>query len=276
MTSQISYNQAGNDTIFGIPAVAERLADAARGVTLERFRDASLTATNKAERGFDPVTVADRDCESVMRKMLEVFRPDDGILGEEFGERPSRSGLTWVLDPIDGTRAFMSGAPTWGVLIAVQDDTGPVFGVIDQPHIGERFLGGMGTALLKGRDGSRQLETRAPRPLEQSTLFTTFPEIGTPDEHAAFRRVADRVRLTRYGMDCYAYALLALGQIDLVIEAGLQAYDIAAPIAVVEAAGGLVTDWKGKPVHHGGAAVAAANPEIHAEALELLQDHKGG
>lgn len=249
---------------------AHLLADAARVETLRLFRDPSVKPDNKLDAGFDPVTQADRDSELAMRKVLAAERPDDGIFGEEFGQSAGSSGLTWILDPIDGTRAFMSGATSWGVLIAVADDTGPIYGIIDQPYIGERFEGGFGLSQLTNRDGVRPLAVRRDVALDQATLMTTFPEIGTADEAASFRRVADRVRLTRYGLDCYAYALLAAGQIDLVIEAGLQSYDIAAPIAVIEAAGGIVTNWQGGPAHQGGQVLAAATPQLHAEALALL------
>ena len=145
-----------------------------------------------------------------------------------------------------------------------------LYGIIDQPYIGERFEGGLGRALVKGPMGEAQLGVRAARPLAQSLLFSTFPEVGTPEEGAAFRRVAAKAKLVRYGTDCYAYALIAAGQIDLVIEAGLQAYDVQAPIAVIEAAGGIVTDWQGRPALEGGQILAAASREGHAEALALL------
>ncbi|MBS0565756.1 MAG: histidinol-phosphatase [Proteobacteria bacterium] len=249
---------------------AHALADAARVETLAHFRRPGLSADNKLAGGFDPVTVADRNAEARMRALLAEMRPDDAILGEEFAERAGTSGLTWVLDPIDGTRAFLSGAPTWGVLIAVDAGDGPILGLIDQPHIGERFVGGLGQAVLSGPRGTVDLKTRAPVPLSQAILFSTFPEIGSSAEEAAFRDLSARVRLTRYGADCYAYALVALGQIDLVVEAGLQPYDVQAPIAVIEAAGGIVTDWRGGPAHRGGRVLAAANPAIHAEALAIL------
>ncbi|MBF9034251.1 histidinol-phosphatase [Rhodobacterales bacterium HKCCE2091] len=251
-------------------ATAHRLADAAREATLKHFRSDGLSADNKDLRGFDPVTAGDRECEAAMRAILAEIRPDDGILGEEAEAVPSKSGLTWVLDPIDGTRAFLAGTPTWGVLIAVSDDGGPLYGLIDQPHIGERFEGGFGRATVTGPHGTRPLRTRHGRNLSDAILFTTFPEVGTDTDRRGFEAVRDRVRLTRYGLDCYAYALVAAGHVDLVIEAGLQAYDVAAPIAVIEAAGGVVTDWSGGPVHDGGRALAAASPEIHAEALKIL------
>jgi histidinol phosphatase-like enzyme (inositol monophosphatase family) len=181
--------------------------------------------------------------------------------------------LTWVIDPIDGTRAFICGAPTWGVLIALSDETGPIYGLIDQPYVGERFEGGFGRANLTGPAGQTALRTSSSTRLSEAKLFTTFPEVGTTADRKGFDTVAEQVRLVRYGMDCYAYALVALGQVDLVIEAGLNSYDIQAPIAVIEAAGGIVTDWAGGPVHEGGRAVAAANKTLHAEALELLKPY---
>lgn len=205
-----------------------------------------------------------------MRSVLAELRPEDAILGEEGGGQDGLSNFTWVLDPIDGTRSFMSGVPTWGILVAVSDDRGPIYGIIEQPYMGERFVGGLGEASLTGPRGSFPLRVRENRPLADSILFTTFPELGSPAEAKAFADVAQRVRLTRYGLDCYAYAMLALGQIDLVIEAGLHAYDICAPIAVIEAAGGIVTDWQGRPAHAGGRVLAAAGRQQHEAALEIL------
>jgi histidinol phosphatase-like enzyme (inositol monophosphatase family) len=251
-------------------STAAELADAARAATLLHFRSDGLTADNKEAARFDPVTVADRLSEQKMREILARRRPLDGILGEEFAPVLGTSGLTWVLDPIDGTRGYLSGTPTWGVLISVRDADGVVYGVIDQPYIQERFEGGLGRAEVNGPMGRRLLKTRSPRDLSEAILFTTFPEVGTAAEAQAFRRVAPSARLVRYGMDCYAYALIAAGQIDLVIEAGLQAYDVQAPIAVIEAAGGIVTDWQGRPCLNGGQVLAAANRDIHAQALALL------
>lgn len=257
-----------------IRAVAHRLADAARAAILPHFRSSALSADNKADdQYFDPVTVADRASEEAMRAILAQERPNDGILGEEFDDVAGTSGLTWVLDPIDGTRGFVAGTPTWGVLIAVSSGEGPLYGIIDQPYIGERFEGGGGVAQSVGPLGTHPLAARTGRALSDATVFTTFPEVGTPSEGRAFHAVANQARLVRYGCDCYAYALLAAGQLDLVIEAGLAAYDIQAPIAVVEAAGGIVTNWEGAPAHHGGRALAAATPELHAEAMAILQAH---
>lgn len=259
-----------NDEVL---AFAHRLADVAKTETLKYFRGDALEMTSKEVDGFDPVTAADRAAEEVMRALIETERPQDGILGEEYGIKDSENGLTWVLDPIDGTRAYISGAPTWGTLIALHDGTAPVLGIIDQPYIGERFFGMAGLARYTGPLGERNMRVATTKRLEDAIIFTTFPEVGDPTERDAFHDVAGRCRLTRYGMDCYAYGLLAAGQIDLVIEAGLAPYDIQAPIAVIEAAGGMLTDWSGKPVDQGGRSLAAATPELHAAAMEILKAH---
>lgn len=251
--------------------VALELADVAGAAVLPHFRKAGLAIDTKGGSGFDPVTEADRAAEMAMRAHLARRRPEDAILGEEVGATPGISGLTWVLDPVDGTRAFLSGTPTWGILIALSDDSGPRLGVIDQPWTGERFVGTPDGAWSDGPRGRQPMTARAPRPLSEAILFSTFPEIGTPAERAAFGALSERCRLTRYGLDCYAYALVAAGQIDLVVEAGLHPYDIHAPIAVIEAAGGVVTDWQGRAAHGGGRVIAAANRQIHAEALALLR-----
>lgn len=263
---------AGYDSglVADLVATAHLLGDAARKATLLHFRKPGLSADTKEEARFDPVTVADRLSEERMRAILAQRRPNDGILGEEFGPVEGTSGLTWVLDPIDGTRGYLSGTPTWGVLISVADISGPLYGLIDQPYIQERFEGGFGIARVVGPMGEAALRCRPARDLSEAIVFTTFPEVGTPAEGAAFARVGSRARLVRYGTDCYAYALIAAGTIDLVIEAGLQAYDVQAPIAVIQAAGGVVTNWQGGPCHMGGQVLAAANVQIHAQAMALL------
>ena len=250
--------------------VARQLADAAKGPTLAHFRTVGLAVDNKYEVGWDPVTEADRQAETAMRRVLARHRPNDGILGEEFDPVSGTSGLVWVLDPIDGTRSYVCGSPVWGTLVAVADAEGPLYGIVDQPYIGERFEGGFGEARLRWRNGSRRLATASTKLLEEATLFTTLPEIGSAAERESFLRLAARMRLVRYGLDCYAYALLASGHIDLVVEAGLKPYDVNAPIALIEAAGGCATDWRGGPAHGGGTLLAAANSDLHSAAMEML------
>lgn len=252
--------------------VANRLADAARLAVLRHFRKAGLEAGNKLAGGFDPVTAADREAERAMRDLLAELRPDDGVTGEEHANTTGSSGLTWVLDPVDGTRSFICGAPVFGVLIAVNQGEGPQLGVIDQPWTGERFIGAKAAGIAEMRRGDERypLKTRQCAALSEATLLTTFPEVGTAREREGFQAVSAKTRLTRYGLDCYGYALLALGQVDLVIEAGLQPYDVQGPIAVIEAAGGVVTNWRGGPAHQGGQVIAAGDPALHRKALELL------
>ena len=261
--------QLSSDDQNHIIATAHRLADAARFAILPHFRT-SLTAQNKDASGYDPVTIADRAAEQAMREILAELRPQDGIIGEEFGTSQGQSGIDWILDPIDGTRAFICGAPTWGVLIGVAIEGHVVYGIVDQPHIGERFEGGFGRAQLSGPHGEMALATRAARPLDQSVIMTTFPEVGTASERACFEHLAQRCLLVRYGMDCYAYMLLALGQIDYVMEAGLNSYDIAGPIGVIEAAGGVVRSWSGCTAVGGGRVLAASNQEMLDQALRSL------
>jgi histidinol phosphatase-like enzyme (inositol monophosphatase family) len=222
------------------------------------------------------VTAADRDAERAMRALLDLRRPDDSVFGEEEAGKQGTSGLTWVLDPIDGTRAFISGLPVWGTLIALDDGSRGRIGLVDQPYIGERFVGIIGNARVEawmtGPAGRLPLRTRPCAGLNEATVFTTDPFLFTAAESEAFRAVRTRARLTRYGTDCYAYALVALGCVDLVIESGLAAYDIAAHVPIIEAAGGRVTDWQGHCCRWGGRAVAAGSPEVHAAALQILSE----
>ena len=250
---------------------ANAMADAARDVILSHFRSNSLVSENKSLHSFDPVTDADKDAEKVMIGELKKRRPNDGVLGEEFGELNGESLYRWVLDPIDGTRAFIAGAPTWGVLISIEKiGAGPIFGIIDQPYIGERFFGGLGLAEYKNLNESIKLKTSNVEEIENAILLSTFPEIGTEKDRKAFERVSKNAKLTRYGLDCYGYALVAMGTADLVIEAGLSIYDIQAPACVIEAAGGVVTNWDGKPASEGGRIIAASNEKLHKKALERL------
>ncbi len=263
--------------LSNLQELAGRMADVAGVAALTHFRTARLTADNKAGIGdFDPVTVADREAEAEMRKILSVERPDDGVFGEEHGKTSGTSGLTWVLDPIDGTRAYISGLPTWGVLIGLDDGSEGRIGVVDQPFTGERFIGindgADSRAFFGHRDTQTSISTRACSTLREATLMTTDEALFDPAEGAAFAKIREAAKLTRYGMDCYAYAMVAMGQIDLVIETALEAYDIAAPAALVRAAGGVVTDWKGNDCRWGGQVIAAGDAKVHEAALEILAE----
>ncbi|MGG7567233.1 inositol monophosphatase family protein [Rhodovulum sp. DZ06] len=264
--------------------VLHALADAARAPALRHFRNPELAADNKDAAGYDPVTAADRETEDAMRAVLAGLRPDDGILGEERGASEGTSGLRWVIDPIDGTRAYVIGAPTWGVLVGLRDDTGGAprarLGAMDQPWTGDRFWGDGRSAWaarpgLDGpaggpTDGPRRIRASGCTALADARICSTFPEVGSKAEGAAFAALAARCRLTRYGLDCTAYALLAAGCVDLVVEAGLNAYDIMPLLPIIEGAGGVVTTWAGGPALDGGRVIAAATPALHAAALELL------
>ena len=253
--------------------LAERLADAARDPALRFFRSSGLLIDNKhaATGGFDPVTEADRAVETAIRDILAHERPQDAIFGEEHGRSGGDSGLTWVLDPIDGTRSYMSGLPTWGVLIAVHDGARPIVGVMDQPFTGERYAAASGLGARYARAGAATAcAVRPCAELSQAVMMTTDPRIFTAEEAPLYRAVESRVRLARYGADCYAYCLIAAGQIDLVVESGLSAYDVQALIPIIEQAGGVMTDWRGGPCDQGGRVLACGDRRIHAQAMALL------
>jgi histidinol phosphatase-like enzyme (inositol monophosphatase family) len=251
-------------------AFANRLADAAGAVIRPYFRQ-RLEVTNKDKNAFDPVTEADRLAEDAMRALIRAERPADAILGEEHGLEPGTSARMWVLDPIDGTRAFITGQPLWGTLIALEEGGERLLGIIDQPVLGERFIGYAGTAEMRDSHGTSVLKTRACAKLSEAVVSTTHPwGYFDESERESFERVARAARMSRFGGDCYAYAMLAAGHIDIIIESSLKHWDVAALIPVVENAGGLVTDWSGNPVGEGGRIVAAGDRRAHAEALAVL------
>ncbi|GJL92653.1 inositol monophosphatase family protein [Hyphococcus sp.] len=261
-------------------AFAEWLADAARSETLTRFRKGAAIF-NKAgqipDLGFDPVTDADREAERVMRKMIESVYPSHGVLGEEFGETAKESPWRWVLDPVDGTRAFMCGVPSWATLIALEFDGRPVLGLIDQPFTLERWIGVSGKASHTRNETRATAVTSGCRDIAKARISTTDPlatAYFSDAEEAAFARVAKASRVARYSLDAYAYGLLAIGEIDLVIESNLKRHDYAALIPVVEGAGGVVSDWKGKTPGSDdtGELIASATPELHEAALAVLAD----
>lgn len=246
-----------------------QLADAASAETLPRFRSA-LNVDNKLERGFDPVTEGDRAAERAIRALITERFPEHGILGEEHGNQGLDREYVWVIDPIDGTRAFISGLPVWGTLIGLYHNGRAVMGLMDQPFTGERYFADGGQSQYAGPGGHRILKTSDCRTPEEAVMFTTSPRIIADDLLERYDRLEGRVRLARYGTDCYAYCLLASGFVDLVVETGLKPYDVGALIPIVEQAGGVITSWQGGRPENGGDIVAAATPELHAAALATL------
>ena len=241
------------------------------GQAILPFFRSSIAAEDKSRGGvFDPVTEADRAGEAAMRQLIKRSFPTHGIIGEEFGAEQEDAEYVWMLDPIDGTRAFIAGLPTWGTLIGLSRAGQPVFGLMHQPFTRERFFGDGGSATFRGPGGERRLRTRRCASLGDAIMSTTSPKLFSGEELRAYDRVESVARLARYGCDCYAYCMLAAGHIDLVVESGLKPYDIAALIPIIEGAGGVVTAWDGGSAAGGGSIVASGDRRVHAAALGLL------
>lgn len=257
-------------TVIDFAAFIEQLATASGETILPFFRTSLGVENKKTGQDFDPVTEADRAAEAAMRRLITSNFPQHGIVGEEFGSERADAEYVWVLDPIDGTKSFIGGFPVWGTLIALLHNGRPAFGMMHQPYIRERFTGDNGGARYRGPSGERRLSVRRCATLNQATLYTTTPLLMNDAERELFGRVEKSVRLSRYGGDCYAYCMLAAGHVDLVIEAGLKAYDIAALVPIVTGAGGIVTTWDGGPAHNGGNIIAASDPRVHEAAMKLL------
>ena len=273
-TDQINPADIESDLIDEMVAFAGELATAAATETLAAFRN-SGPVDNKADGSdFDPVTAADRAAEKAIRMLIEDRYPEHGIIGEEWGVQKGTSPFAWILDPIDGTRGYISGIPAWTTLIGLTHEQRPVLGIIDQPYIGERFVG---IDALKRRetwlehdDTRTQITTSDCSTVAQAILTSTTPDLFTSQERTRFDAVKRAARLTRYGLDAYGYALMSLGTIDLVVEADLAPYDIQPLIPVIHGAGGLVTNWNGELPLTGGQIVAASGADLHREALSYL------
>jgi myo-inositol-1(or 4)-monophosphatase len=252
-------------------AFAHRLADASGAVIRPYFRKPIDVAHKPGAHAFDPVTEADKGAERALRDLIERERPHDAVLGEEYGERKGSSGWRWVLDPLDGTRAFITGRHEWGSLIALEQDGMPKLGILDQPVLGERFTGVNGSAFLLQGGQTRALRARPCADLKDAVLCATDPTAYfNLEQQAAFQRVSKIARMTRYNGDCYLFALLALGFVDVIIEAGFQPWDIAALIPLVEGAGGIVTAWDGGDCRDGKTILAAGDKRAHRAAMALL------
>lgn len=252
-------------------AFAQQAIQRAGQLALRYFRQ-PLEIDNKLDGGrFDPVTRADREVEAYLRAELGRRFPGVGVVGEEEGITPGDSDLSWVIDPIDGTKAFISGLPTWGLLLGLRQGERVLAGLMNQPMTGELYYGSAAGAFLRHRGQVTPLRSRQSSCLAEALLYCTHESMFVePDHLAAFRRIASKARLQRFGGDCYAYCMLALGQVDLVVEDTLQPYDIIPLIPIIEAAGGVVTDARGRLPLNGGFVIAAANRQLHAEVMSLL------
>jgi histidinol phosphatase-like enzyme (inositol monophosphatase family) len=275
-------------SIVELEDFAFELAHTAGGIAHAHFRQ-PITVENKNPSAFDPVTNADRAIERVLRTAIDARYPDHGIVAEEEGERAGAGEYTWFIDPIDGTRAFMTGSPLWGTLIGlarrappvgdyqgappVGDYQGlqPLFGLLVQPVLEEVFFGAPSGSWLIKTDRRDRLKSRACKTLAKAVLASTHPDMFTGERAQAFRSLAGQCLLTRFGGDCYNYAMVAAGYLDLVVESQLKPYDIVPLIPILEGAGCIVTDWNGRPPLAGGDVVAAGSRELHRAALAALR-----
>lgn len=283
--------------IFDFLAIAHTLSDQSAKVILPYFRQ-KISVDHKDGKGiYDPVTDADRNSEQVIRSYLAEYLPDHSIIGEEFGHSDNGSPYCWIIDPIDGTRAFVMGSPLWGTLIGLEHNKEPLLGMMNQPFTGERFWGTPdGSFGWWPNDTQAQLENTLPSSesmsseagravhrlstsgcvtLSKAIITTTCPDLfGSAEELEAFHNLRACCKMSRYGGDCYSYCLLALGQVDLIVESGLAPYDIAPLIPLVKGAGGVITTWDGGPANLGGKIIASASPELHEAALVELNRMK--
>jgi histidinol phosphatase-like enzyme (inositol monophosphatase family) len=256
-------------SIAELEGFALELAHTAGNIAQAYFRS-GFAIDNKSMGGFDPVTTADHAIERALRTTILERFPDHGIVAEEGGEHAPGSRYTWYIDPIDGTRAFMMGSPLWGTLVGLTRDGEPLFGLLCQPVLEEVFFGEPDGSWLIKPDRRERLKARRCARVADAALASTHPDLFSDAEFRAFHTLARSCLLYRYGGDCYNYAMLAAGFVDLVVEAGLKAYDIVPLIPILEGAGCVVTDWRGGRPMQGGGVVAAATPELHREALAIL------
>jgi histidinol phosphatase-like enzyme (inositol monophosphatase family) len=243
------------------------LASVAAAVTLPYFRGDNAEENKAGPGSFDPVTQADREAEAAIRQLIGERYPDHGVIGEEYGEDRPDAEYVWVLDPVDGTRAFIAGLPLWTTLIALRHQGEPIVGGISQPYIGELFMGGPSGAVLMSRGTTTPLKVRPCERLTDAIIATTDPDIFSGPELGAWTQVRAAARLARLGCDAYAYAMVAAGRIDMVAESSLKPWDWSALVPVVEAAGGQVTDWRGGPPNDNGQIIAVGDPRVREQAL---------
>lgn len=249
------------------------VADAG-AIALRYFRS-NMAVDNKKPAGqFDPVTQADKEVEAFIRARIATEFPEHAILGEEHGESRGTGEYCWVIDPIDGTRAFITGVPAWGILLGLRRGPELLCGVMHQPYLQETFIADQQDAFLLHGGRRHRLQTSVTAELAEAKLYCTHPDLFNDVAGAAtrFQAVAQQCKLLRFGGDCYSYGMLAMGQVDLIVEGDLKPYDIVPLIPIVEAAGGVITDWQGGSAAEGGLVVAAACASLHAQALQVLQD----
>jgi myo-inositol-1(or 4)-monophosphatase len=258
-------------TAVDFEAFVDELATLSGTAIMPFFRTALGVVDKSGGTNFDPVTEADRAAEAAIRHRIRAQFPSHGVMGEEYGAERLDAEFVWVLDPIDGTKSFISGMPGWGTLIGLLRNGQPCYGMMHQPFTKERFSGDGGSARYRGPGGERALRTRACANLSEAILYTTTPRLMPEAERRAFHAIEETVKLSRYGGDCYAYCMLAAGFVDVVIEAGLQPHDIVALIPIVEGAGGIVTTWDGAPAQHGGRIVASGDARLHEATLAGLR-----
>lgn len=252
-------------------AFAHRLADASGAVIRPYFRQRIEVVHKPGKHAFDPVTEADRGGERVIRAILDAERPADAILGEEYGEKAGTSGWRWVLDPVDGTRSFITGRHEWGSLIALEKDEVPVLGILDQPVLGERFIGVNGASHLVQGGTHTPLHVRECPDITEAVLCSTDPySYMSEAQQVGFAAVKNKARLTRYLGDCYIFAMLAMGFIDVIVEGALSRWDVAALLPLVQGAGGVVTNWQGEPWQDGEPLLATGDARVHAQTVKLL------
>jgi len=250
-----------------------QLCDAAAVETMKMFRQ-PMDVVNKDEikgdSSFDPVTLADKAAEKAIRDLINKHYPGHGIFGEEYGEENTDAQFCWIIDPIDGTRSYISGLPLWGTLIGLYENGVPIAGIMHQPFTGERYLSDGTQSKLVHLDQSKNIYSRKTKSISDCLMLSTSPKLFEGDELESFLRVENACRLSRYGTDCYAYVMVASGQVDLVVESKLFIYDIAALIPIIENAGGKITDWQGNSAAQGGQILASGNIDIHQQAIDLL------
>lgn len=250
---------------------AHRLADISGETILPHFRNLKTVDDKSLGEDFDPVTVADRAAEEVIRSEIAAHWPGHGITGEEFSDSNADAEFCWIIDPIDGTRPFLAGLPVWGSLIGLQHRGKPVIGMMNQPFTRERFWAGPSGAFYRGPNSEKPLETRKCAGLEQAIVTTTGPDMFASDaDRKTFDAMSARGRMRWFSGDCYGYCLLAAGQIDVIAESGLSPHDIVPLVPIVEGAGGKITTWDGGPVTDGGSVVACGDPSLHDEVIEAL------